>query len=98
LAGVGGDWPIRRSILAIDNQPAISLACGPAAHHQRTKHIASKYHFQRKLLLDGVVRYQPRACDSDSVRAQDAGAVGVAELTGCVSRVHLSARFGILIA
>ena len=37
---------------------AIALAAGPAAHYQRTKHIAGKYHFQRQLLLDGVVRYQ----------------------------------------
>jgi len=56
------DFPKHYPVL-IDNQSAISLACGPAAHHQRTKHIASKYHFQRKLLLDGVVRYQHQASE-----------------------------------
>jgi hypothetical protein len=29
-----------------------------AAHHQRTKHIDTKYHFQRQLLLAGIVRLQ----------------------------------------
>jgi hypothetical protein len=48
----------------MDNQSAIALACGPAAHHQRTKHIATKHHFchlQLQLLLEGVVRYQHQA-------------------------------------
>ena len=47
-----------RAIAGILSSPAIALAAGPAAHHQRTKHIAGKYHFQRQLLLNGVVRYQ----------------------------------------
>ena len=51
------DFPEQYPIL-IDSQSAIALACGPAAHHQRTKHIDIKYHFQRQLLLEGVVRYQ----------------------------------------
>ena len=42
----------------MDNQSAIALACGPAVHHQRTKHIDTKYHYQRQLLLAGVVRLQ----------------------------------------
>ena len=45
----------------MDNQSAIALACGPAAHHQRTEHIATKYHLQRQLLLEGIVRYQHQA-------------------------------------
>ena len=45
----------------IDNQSAIALACGPGNHYQRTKHITTKYHFQRQLLLEGVVRYQHQA-------------------------------------
>ena len=51
------DFPMQYPIL-VDNQSAIALACGPAAHHQRTKHIDTKYHFQRQLLLAGVVRLQ----------------------------------------
>ena len=51
------DFPTQYPIL-VDNQSAIALACGPAAHHQRTKHIDTKYHFQRQLLLAGVVRLQ----------------------------------------
>ena len=27
----------------MDTQSAIALACGPAAHHQSTQHIATKY-------------------------------------------------------
>ena len=49
--------------LLVDNQSAIALACGPAAHHQRTKHIGTKYHYQRQLLLDGVVRLQHQATE-----------------------------------
>ena len=41
------DFPEQYPIL-IDNQSAIALACGPAAHHQRTKHIDIKYHLQRQ--------------------------------------------------
>ena len=51
----------RQYPILIDNQSAIALACGPATHYQRTKHIGAKYHFQRQLLLDGVVRYQHQA-------------------------------------
>ena len=51
------DFPEQYPIL-IDNKSAIALACGTAAHHQRTKHIDIKYHFQRQLFLEGVVRYQ----------------------------------------
>ena len=50
-------FPVQYPVL-IDNMSAIALACGPSAHYQRTKHIATKYHFQRQLLLGGVVRFQ----------------------------------------
>jgi hypothetical protein len=33
----------------LDNQSAIALACGPSTHHQRTKHVATKYRYQRQL-------------------------------------------------
>ena len=36
----------------VDNHSAIALACGPAVHYQRTKHIATKFHFQRQLMLE----------------------------------------------
>ena len=48
----------QQHLVLIDNQSAIALACGPGNHYQRTKHIDTKYHFQRQLLLEGVVRYQ----------------------------------------
>ena len=54
------EFPDQYPIL-IDNQSAIALACGPANHYQRTKHIATKYHLQRQLILEGVVRYQHQA-------------------------------------
>ena len=54
------DFPDQHPLL-LDNQSAIALACRPSAHHQRTKHIAAKYHFQRRLLLSGVVRFQHQA-------------------------------------
>ena len=57
FAAFGLDFPEQYPIL-LDNQSAIALACGPSAHHNRTKHIDMKYHFQRQLLLQGVVRYQ----------------------------------------
>ena len=44
--------------LMVDNMGHIALVCAPAAPHQRTKHIDTKYHFQRTLVKDGVVRYQ----------------------------------------
>ena len=44
--------------LLVDNMGHIQLVCAPAAPHQRTKHIAAKYHFQRDLVRDGVVRFQ----------------------------------------
>jgi hypothetical protein len=56
------DFPQLFPVL-IDHQSAIALAGGPAAHHQRTKHIATKFYFQRKLLLDGVVRFQHQSTD-----------------------------------
>jgi hypothetical protein len=51
-----GQYPV-----LLDNQSAIALACGPSSHHQRTKHIATKYHYQRQLLLQGIVRFQHQA-------------------------------------
>jgi len=54
------DFPDQYLVL-VDNMSAIALACGPAAHHQRTKHIEIKYHYQRQLLLEGVVRFQHQA-------------------------------------
>ena len=54
------EFPRQYSIL-IDNMSAIALAAGPATHYQRTKHIGAKYHFQRDLLLQGMVRYQHQA-------------------------------------
>ena len=45
----------------VDNHSAIALACGPAVHYQRTKHIATKFHFQRQLMLEGVIRLQHQA-------------------------------------
>jgi hypothetical protein len=45
----------------VDNHSAIALACGPAVHYQRTKHIATKYHFQRQLMLEGTIRLQHQA-------------------------------------
>ena len=41
-----------------DNMGMISLSSGPSQHHQRTKNIGTKYHFQRELVRNGVVRYQ----------------------------------------
>jgi hypothetical protein len=38
------DFPTQYPIL-VDNQSAIALACGPAANHQRIKHIDTKYHY-----------------------------------------------------
>jgi hypothetical protein len=42
-----------------------SVLCGPAVHYQRTKHIDNntKFHFQRQLLLEGVIRLQHQATD-----------------------------------
>ena len=41
-----------------DNMSAIALVCGPSAHHGRTKHLETKYHFQRHLLADNIIRVQ----------------------------------------
>ena len=49
--------------ILMDNQSAIAVACGPAAHHQRTKHIATKYHLPRQMLLEGTVRFQHQATE-----------------------------------
>ena len=38
------DFPQQYPAL-LDNQSAIALACGPSSHHQRTKHVATKYHY-----------------------------------------------------
>ena len=57
-------FPVQYPVL-IDNMSAIALAAGPATHHQRTKHIGAKYHYQRELLLTGVVRYQHQATRFD---------------------------------
>jgi hypothetical protein len=54
------DFPQQYPAL-LDNQSAIALACGPSPHHQRTKHVATKYHYQRQLLLQGTVRFQHQA-------------------------------------
>jgi hypothetical protein len=56
------DFPEQYPVL-LDNQSAIALACGPSSHHQRTKHVATKYHYQRQLLLQGVVRFQHQATE-----------------------------------
>ena len=56
------DFPQQYPVL-LDNQSAIALACGPSSHHQRTKHVATKYHYQRQLLLQGVVRFQHQATE-----------------------------------
>jgi len=48
-------------VVLVDNHSAIALACGPAVHYQRTKHIATKYHFQRQLMLEGKIRLQHQA-------------------------------------
>jgi len=45
----------------VDNMSAIAIACGPEVHFQRTKHIDMKFHYQRQLVLDGVVRVQHQA-------------------------------------
>jgi len=50
-------------LVLVDNQSAIALACGPAVHYQRTKHIDTKFHFQRQLMLEGVIRLQHQATD-----------------------------------
>jgi hypothetical protein len=51
-------------LVLVDNQSAIALACGPAVHYQRAKHIGTnKFHFQRQLMLEGVVRLQHQATD-----------------------------------
>ena len=56
------DFPQQYPVL-LDNQSAIALACGPSSHHQRTKHVATKYHYQRQLLLQGIVRFQHQATE-----------------------------------
>ena len=41
-----------------DNMSAIAMVCGPSAQHARTKHLDVKYHFQRQLLVNGIIRVQ----------------------------------------
>ena len=45
-----------------DNQSAIAMTAG-MQQHKRTKHIALRYHYVRKLIRDGIVtvKYQPTA-------------------------------------
>lgn len=38
-----------------DSQSALALAKN-AMHHERTKHIATKYHFIRDIVSDGIVK------------------------------------------
>lgn len=42
------------STLWCDNQSAIAMSINPV-HHQRTKHIAIKYHYIRDLISNGVI-------------------------------------------
>lgn len=54
------EFPQQYPIL-VDNMSAIAIACGPEVHFQRTKHIDMKYHYQRQLVLKGIVRIQHQA-------------------------------------
>ncbi len=62
FAAFGLKFPDQLPVL-VDNQSAIALSCGPATHYQRTKHISIKYHFQRQLLLDGIIRLQHQSTE-----------------------------------
>ena len=54
------EFPQQYPIL-VDNMSAIAIACGPEVHFQRTKHIDMKYHYQRQLVLKGIVRIKHQA-------------------------------------
>ena len=47
-------------VLFVDNKGAIDLAKNPV-HHQRSKHVDTKYHFIRSKILDGsfILQYVP---------------------------------------
>ena len=81
------DFPEQYPVL-LDNQSAIALACGPSSHHQRTKHIATKYHYQRQLLLQGIVRFQHQATQ---VQIAD---ILTKDLGGKAHRRHRDVIFG----
>ena len=74
--------------ILLDNQSAIALACAPSSQHQRTKHIATKYHYQRQLLLDGTVRFQHQATE---VQIAD---MLTKDLNGKAHRRHRDVLFG----
>ena len=65
-----------------------ALACGPAVHYQRTKHVALKYHFQRQLMLDGVIRLQHQ---STTVQIAD---ILTKDLDRVLHKKHRSVLFG----
>ena len=75
-------------VVLVDNHSAIALACGPAVHYQRTKHIATKYHYQRQLLLQGIVRFQHQATQ---VQIAD---IFTKDLGGKAHRRHRDVIFG----
>ena len=75
-------------VVLVDNQSALALACGPAVHYQRTKHIALKYHFQRQLMLDGVIRLQHQAT---SVQVAD---ILTKDLDKILHKKHRDVLFG----
>ena len=81
------DFPEQYPVL-LDNQSAIALACGPSSHHQRTKHVATKYHYQRQLLLQGIVRFQHQATE---VQIAD---ILTKDLGGKAHRRHRDVIFG----
>ena len=81
------DFPEQYPVL-LDNQSAIALACGPSTHHQRTKHVATKYHYQRQLLLQGIVRFQHQATE---VQIAD---ILTKDLGGKAHRRHRDVIFG----
>ena len=81
------DFPEQYPVL-LDNQSPFALACGPSAHHQRTKHVATKYHYQRQLLLQGIVRFQHQATE---VQIAD---ILTKDLGGKAHRRHRDVLFG----
>ena len=73
--------------IMVDNQSTIMLS-KTSAHHNRTKHIDTRYHFIRDCVEDGRVIIE-------HVKTEDQLADIVTKSLGRVKFVELSARIGV---
>jgi hypothetical protein len=74
--------------LLVDNKSAIELSKNPV-HHDRSKHIDTRYHFIRECIENGVV-------DVDHIGTDDQLADILTKALGRIRHVELRQRLGIV--